>query len=252
MVEDDDDVRAHTKEILRELGYRTLEAGTGQRRVCRSLRSHPEIQLLFTDVGLPGGMNGRQLADEARSRRTDLKVLMTTGYARNAIVHEGRLAPGVHLITKPFYLRGAWRPSSETFSRRGPGPARILLVEDEVLIQMTAVDQLEELGFRIETAASATEAMNKLKSSIGDIDAAIIDVGLPDRKGDVLVAEVRAIYPSMPIVIASGYGEDTLRSLFRADDRIAFLSKPYIAGQLRTALASLHVLDNKDAPAWHC
>ena len=58
--------------------------------------------MLFTDIGLPGGMNGRQLADEARRRRQDLKVLFTTGYARNAIVHDGRLDPGVELITKPF------------------------------------------------------------------------------------------------------------------------------------------------------
>ena len=58
--------------------------------------------LLLTDVGLPGGMNGRQLADEARRRRPELRVLFTTGYARNAIVHHGRLDPGVELIVKPY------------------------------------------------------------------------------------------------------------------------------------------------------
>jgi DNA-binding response OmpR family regulator len=54
------------------------------------------------DVGLPGGMNGRQLADEALRRRSQLKVLFTSGYARNAIVHHGRLDPGVELLSKPF------------------------------------------------------------------------------------------------------------------------------------------------------
>ncbi len=68
------------------------------------LERHPEIRLLFTDVGLPGGMNGRQLADAARELRPGLKVLFTTGYARNAIVHEGRLDPGVALIAKPLRL----------------------------------------------------------------------------------------------------------------------------------------------------
>jgi DNA-binding response OmpR family regulator len=68
----------------------------------RILASHREVALLLTDVGLPGGMNGRQLADEARRRRADLKVLFTSGYARNAIVHHGRLDIGVGLITKPF------------------------------------------------------------------------------------------------------------------------------------------------------
>ena len=101
VVEDDLDVRTHAKDILRELGYRTLEAGTG-RTALQVLRSHPGVHLLFTDVGLPGGMNGRQLAEEARRLRSDIKILMTTGYARNAIVHDGRLDPGVQLITKPF------------------------------------------------------------------------------------------------------------------------------------------------------
>jgi CheY-like chemotaxis protein len=68
----------------------------------RLLDRPAEVKLLFTDVGLPGSMNGRQLADEARRRRSKLKVLFTTGYARNAIVHHGRLDPGVELIVKPF------------------------------------------------------------------------------------------------------------------------------------------------------
>ena len=101
VVEDEADVRAYTTSILRELGYRVLEAGTVAAAL-QILRLHPEVLLLFTDVGLPGGMNGRQLADAARKLRPDLKVLFTTGYARDAIVHDGRLDPGVVLIPKPF------------------------------------------------------------------------------------------------------------------------------------------------------
>ncbi|MEO6749904.1 MAG: response regulator, partial [Casimicrobiaceae bacterium] len=101
LVEDNEDVRAHADEILRELGYRTLIAGTADAAL-QLLDAHPEIGLLFTDVGLPGGMNGRQLADEALRRRAALKVLFMSGYARDAIVHGGRLDPGVQLITKPF------------------------------------------------------------------------------------------------------------------------------------------------------
>ena len=62
----------------------------------------PNVRVLFTDVGLPGGMNGRQLADAAQRMRRNLRVLFTTGYARNAIVHQGRLDPGIELISKPF------------------------------------------------------------------------------------------------------------------------------------------------------
>ncbi len=101
VVEDTDDVRAHTIEMLRELGYSVVEAADGAAAL-RILDAEPRVRLLFTDVGLPGGMNGRQLADEARRRRPTLLVLFTTGYARNAIVHHGRLDPGVELIAKPF------------------------------------------------------------------------------------------------------------------------------------------------------
>jgi len=66
------------------------------------LQAHPELQLLFTDVGLPGGMNGRQLADAAIRQRPGIKVLFTTGYARDAIVQGGRLNPGVEVVFKPF------------------------------------------------------------------------------------------------------------------------------------------------------
>ena len=99
--EDDDDVRAYSVEVLRELGYRVLEAHDGASAI-RLLEREGRVDLLFTDVVLPGGMTGAVLADKARGIRPDLKVLFTTGYARNAIVHHGRLDPGVELITKPF------------------------------------------------------------------------------------------------------------------------------------------------------
>jgi CheY-like chemotaxis protein len=101
LVEDDEDVRSSAVAMLRELGYGVVEAPDGPAAL-RLLDAHPGVRLLFTDIGLPGGVNGRQLADEARRRRPDLKVLFTTGYARNAIVHHGRLDPGVELIGKPF------------------------------------------------------------------------------------------------------------------------------------------------------
>src|SRR5579872_4097553 len=101
VVEDDPDVRDYTIEIVSELGYTVLSAGDGATAL-RLLASHREVSLLFTDVGLPGGMNGRQLADQALRRHPRLKVLYTTGYARNAIVHQGRLDPGVAVVFKPF------------------------------------------------------------------------------------------------------------------------------------------------------
>ena len=104
VVEDDADVRKLTVEMLKELGYTTLAAENGPTAL-RLIEENPEIILLLTDVVMPI-MNGRELADEAIRRSPGLKVLFTTGYTRNAIVHNGVLDEGVHLINKPFTLDG--------------------------------------------------------------------------------------------------------------------------------------------------
>jgi len=101
VVEDDDDVRTYSVDILRDLGYRVIEAHDGPSAL-RLLERQTRVDLLFTDVVLPSGMTGAQVAEQARTLRPDLKVLFTTGYARNAIIHQGRLDKGVKLITKPF------------------------------------------------------------------------------------------------------------------------------------------------------
>ncbi|OWQ85698.1 hypothetical protein CDN99_21715 [Roseateles aquatilis] len=102
VVEDEDAVRLLSVDSLRELGYRVFEAD-GAEAALQVLDAHPDIDLLFTDIVMPG-VNGRKLADEAQRRRPDLKVLFTTGYTRNAVVHNGVLDAGVHLIGKPFTL----------------------------------------------------------------------------------------------------------------------------------------------------
>jgi CheY-like chemotaxis protein len=100
VVEDNDEVRAYSVMILTELGYRVMEVADGDRALA-ILETDQRIDLLFTDVVLPG-KSGRAIADAAVRLRPTLKVLFTTGYSRNAIVHHGRLDAGVQLITKPF------------------------------------------------------------------------------------------------------------------------------------------------------
>ncbi|WP_296595503.1 PAS domain-containing sensor histidine kinase [Phenylobacterium sp.] len=100
VVEDNPDVRTYSVTSLRELGYEVVESFEAEAAL-RLLAGERRIDLLFTDVVLPG-KTGRQLADEARNMRPGLKVLFTTGYSRNAIVHQGRLDPGVELLPKPF------------------------------------------------------------------------------------------------------------------------------------------------------
>ena len=100
VVEDDEALRDYSSDILRELGYQVRKAANAEEAL--KAMENSTFDLLFTDVVMPGGMNGRQLADEAMRRQSDLKVLFTTGYSRNAIVHHGRLDAGIQMISKPF------------------------------------------------------------------------------------------------------------------------------------------------------
>ena len=101
VVEDDDELRKYASGVLEELGYRVMSAGTGAAAL-ETLNGSHQIDLLLTDVVMPGGMNGRQLADNAVGRRQSLRVLYMTGYTRNAIIHQGRLDLGINMISKPF------------------------------------------------------------------------------------------------------------------------------------------------------
>ncbi|WP_459474364.1 PAS domain S-box protein [Pseudomonas sp. No.117] len=103
VVDDEPTVRMLVVEVLEELGYAALEAADASAGL-RLLESDVRIDLLVSDVGLPGGMNGRQMADAARQRRPALKVLFITGYAENAVVGNGHLEPGMHVMTKPFAM----------------------------------------------------------------------------------------------------------------------------------------------------
>jgi CheY-like chemotaxis protein len=102
VVEDEALVRLLIVDVLAELGYKALEAADGPSGL-RILQSPQRIDLLITDIGLPG-LNGRQVADAARLQRPDLKILFMTGYAENAAINNGILSPGMQMITKPFAM----------------------------------------------------------------------------------------------------------------------------------------------------
>jgi CheY-like chemotaxis protein len=101
VVEDDALVRRYVITQIQSLGYKTLEASRASEAL-EIIDSSETIDLLFTDVIMPGSLNGRQLVDEALVRRPGLKTLFTSGYTENAIVHHGRLDTGVLLLTKPY------------------------------------------------------------------------------------------------------------------------------------------------------
>jgi CheY-like chemotaxis protein len=103
IVDDEPTVRMLVADTLAELGYTSIEAADAASGM-KVLESDVRIDLLITDIGLPGGMNGRQMADAARQRRPDLKVLFITGYAENAAIGNGHLQPGMQVLSKPFAM----------------------------------------------------------------------------------------------------------------------------------------------------
>jgi PAS domain S-box-containing protein len=240
VVEDDDDVRLFTSESLRELGFTVVQAHDAPSAL-KLLEIRPEIQLIFTDVGLPG-MNGAQLVAAARALRPDIKVLFTTGYARNAIVHQGRLDPGVELITKPFTRLQLASRIRDVLDVPAAGARKpiALVIEDEALVRMFVVDQLADLGFDVIDAANAAEGLRAARNH-QQLDVAIVDRGLPDRDGIDVVAELRTQLPSLPVIVASGYSDLREHESLRNDTLIRFMSKPYDVDALTTALRALNV-----------
>lgn len=242
VVEDDEDVRRYAVSMLRELEYDVVEAGDGAAAL-RLLEMHPNIRFLFSDVGLPGEYNGRELAEEAVRRRSYLKVLFTTGYGLDGIIHEGRLDPGLQLITKPFTFEEFSTKVRKVFAM--PGKERILLVEDEALISMVAAETLRDFGFKVEEATSAASALDLAKADIASFCAAIIDIGLPDRNGDELAAELMTLRADLPIVIATGQGDQALDGKLEKTARLTLLPKPYDGESLRASLAEVGVVPKK-------
>ncbi|HEY8032629.1 MAG TPA: ATP-binding protein, partial [Methylocella sp.] len=116
LVEDNTQVREYAKSVLEELGYGVVEAADAERAL-KVFQETPRIDLLFTDVVLPGA-SGRELSSKALELQSGLPVLFTTGYTRNAIVHHGRLDPGVHLLNKPYTQRDLARKIREVLDSK--------------------------------------------------------------------------------------------------------------------------------------
>ena len=245
VVEDDADVRRHSCDILTDLGYRVLQADTGAAALAM-LDRHPDIALLFTDIGLPGGMNGRQLGEEALRRRPALKVLCTSGYAQHAVVHEGRLDPGVQLLSKPFTymaLARKCRAVLDSAAAAAPAAGRLLLVEDDPLMVSVLAEGLADAGYRhVQTATSAHAAIAALKNGGARIAMVVMDMGLPDMRGDQLLLALRTARPDLPVVIASGYDRATLQKRMAGIPNLQFIDKPFLPEDLAALLTSIGYL----------
>lgn len=256
VAEDDDAVRSTVVEILSGLGYAVLTAWDAASAL-NVIESGVNIDLLFTDVVMPGPLKSRELARQARERLPDIAVLFTSGYTENSIVHGGRLDKGVDLLSKPYTREALARKIRQMLTQRtqraaadaasegatpSPGHSlavkasslRVLLVEDDVLIRMNSAEMLENAGMAVVEAGSGGEALQEFQSS--NIDLLVIDIGLPDMTGVELARQIRARNAAIPIIFATGHSEvPEAGELAPAK----FIMKPYDIEQLRRVCSSL-------------
>ncbi|MEI7607037.1 MAG: response regulator [Rhodospirillaceae bacterium] len=215
VAEDDETVRASVVTQLAELGYRVQAAASGEAALAILSRGEP-VDLLFTDVVMPGALNGRALAERARAIVPGLPVLYTSGYTENAIIHHGRLDEGVTLLSKPYRLSQLARavrsvlgpsPAVATEPAAAPAPVGGLLVEDEEMVRTALTSLLEQRGFRVAAAASPSQALSLLEG--GGVDILVTDFTLPEMNGTALIRQARLRQTALAAILASGHSVDT-------------------------------------------
>jgi signal transduction histidine kinase/DNA-binding response OmpR family regulator len=260
VVEDDEEVREIAVSLLADLGYRILKAKDAQSALS-VIESGARIDLLFTDVVMPGPLRSPELARKARERIPGIAVLFTSGYTENAIVHGGRLDPGVELLSKPYTREALARKIRHVLGNRaqqalarqreaGAAPAvrpetangaagrtgqaagaRVLLVEDDDLIRSSTAGMLEELGHTVFEAAGAQDALVALRAN--QFEVLVTDVGLPGVRGTELARLAGEIRPGIGIVFATG--DEGAPAEARVPNAVQLL-KPYTIEDLRQAL----------------
>jgi CheY-like chemotaxis protein len=246
IVEDDAQVRQAVVEMMSQLGYHTVTAEDGERALDLLRRGTP-IDLLFTDVVIPGSVGSRELARRAKSLLPGLQVVYTSGYTENAVIHHGRLDPGVELLSKPYSIEELARKLRSVLDAHretvvppaANGLRRVLVVEDDALVRLATVESLADLGLATAEAETGRQALGLLASQ-EDIDLLITDVGLPDIDGHDLAIQARELRPGLKIVLASGYSRlaQKKNSTEMPADALR-LHKPYQSEDLRRVIESL-------------
>jgi CheY-like chemotaxis protein len=245
VVEDDPDVRSYSTATLRDLGYRVLEAPDGAAALGIIARE-PRLSLLFSDIGLTGGMDGRVLAKHARQRRPGLKVLLTTAYPHIEPQSRSQAEPPIELLPKPFTI-AALATTIRSVLDAGPG-TRILVADRDPLVRDTIVEMLGEMGCRIEEASTAHEVRARLAGPARrPLDVALIDLYALDEPREDVIAELRATQPELPLIIVCDDGTYHLRERFAADKGVQILTKPFDTNALRHALTTFALATNGDA-----
>jgi signal transduction histidine kinase/DNA-binding response OmpR family regulator len=253
VVEDDDEVRETAVNLLTDLGYRVLKAreAVGALSV---IDSGVPIDLLFTDVVMPGPLRSPDLARKAAERLPGLAVLFTSGYTENAIVHGGRLDRGVELLSKPYTREALARKIRHVLANRAqqrvlgkassppvlPAPAAdkpragtVLLVEDDGGIRETLAELLGASGHVVLQACDAASALAALAAH--PVDVLVTDVGLPGVSGIELARDALARRRGLAVIFATGDPDGPAKAGL---EPAAVLVKPFAPEDLERAVAA--------------
>ena len=252
VVEDDDEVRETAVGLLADLGYRVLKAREAMGALS-VIDSGVPIDVLFTDVVMPGPLRSPELARKAKERLPRLAVLFTSGYTENAIVHGGRLDRGVELLSKPYTREALARKIRHVLANRDqqqalfeaePAPAppavapvtvqrtgTVLIVEDDEFIRETLAELLGMSGYVVLQAFDAASALAALAAH--PVDVMVTDVGLPKVSGIELAREALARQPQLAVIFATGDPGGAAKS---GIDAAAVLVKPFSPEDLERAV----------------
>ncbi len=245
VVEDDEAVRATAVDLLTSLGYRVLKAANADAALA-IVESGVAIDLLFTDVVMPGTLKSTDLARLTVAAHPGAAMLFASGYTQNVIVHAGRLDEGVDLLSKPYGRDSLARKVRQVLERRPssrgapnlpvaatpPQRLRVLALEDEALIRMVLAEILAEMGHAVTEAATVAEATRALDGA--EFDVLVTDVSLPDGSGLDFAREAVSRHPRLRVVVASG---GSVATATLPDGKVV-LEKPYDEATLRAAIAA--------------
>jgi CheY-like chemotaxis protein len=245
VVEDDQKVQTTAIDTLSELGYNVLKADDAQQALT-VLRSGVDVDLLFSDVVMPGPVKSTDMAAQAVTLLPRLKVLFTSGYTHNAIVHGGRLDPGVELLSKPYSreqlahkIRQMLDSGKDALADNGSvieqadsaQTLRILLVDDDGNLSEAINQLIRLLGHAPKFTTSPEEALGWLREE--PFDVMITDLRMPGIDGIEISREASAIQPSIRLVFSSGYEMPAVPPL---PFRWAALRKPFTLEELGAVL----------------
>jgi len=247
-VEDDLKVQSTVVDTLSGLGYRVLKADSTEEALT-VIRSGVHLDLLFTDVVMPGLPRSPEMVAQAVRLLPGLKVLFTSGYTQNAIVHGGRLDPGVELLSKPYsreqlaakirqMLRATGatepgRPATLASAHAGTPGLRVLLVDDDVALLEATSELIRMLGHEPVITGSPDEALRWLGERTFDV--LLADLAIPGKSGIELAAKAVQLRPALRVIFASGNEMPDAPALtfnWKA------LRKPYTLDQLSKVLDS--------------